>query len=1014
MKTSAHQIATQQLLNLNLFLSRHYGIEGEITPLAGELDLNFKLLTAEGTTYLLKLYAPDREGDFIDFQAALLEYINSQAVDFSPPKLIKTQQGAATALYIDSEGQKRKVQLLSWIAGHLWNHFWPQTLNLHKDLGVLCGQHTSALKEFNHDYAKRTFDWDIANALWTKNHLKLFNSEEQQLISKHLTQFEQLQGEYDTLQKSIVHNDANDFNIILSEDLFASAVNGLIDFGDAVYTQIINDLAVCCTYGIMGYEDPLEAAIPIVSGYHQACPIEEKALKYLYLCIALRLIISVTKSKLNRLEAPDNTYLQISDKAAWELLKKWSQVNSEFAYYRFREACELNPHPQNTSFTQWAKKQELGFKTLFPSLNKDKVHPLDLSLSSTWLCHESDFNNLDWFDFQLAQLQKANPHSLIGGGYLEVRPLYTSADYDKMGNDGPESRCMHLGVDFWVPAQTPVHAIFSGELVYAFNDEGSKKFGGLVILRHQIEECEFYTLYGHLSLESITQLTPGDFINQGSKIGVIGNSKENGHWSPHLHFQILLSLLDYGTAIPGVAFYNEKKVWRSLCPDPNLFFKSEALKGQGVLDREQLRRLRAENLGRSLSLQYKEPLHIVRGSGAYLIDHTGKKYLDTVNNVAHVGHEHPRVVKAGQQQMAILNTNSRYLHKGITALATQLKLKLPKALSVLHFVNSGSEANELALRMVQAATGSSEILVSQSGYHGNTKACVAISSYKFEGKGGSGPSDHVHVFPMPDLFRGKYRSTRATQKYIDEVEYLLQDIEKNKKKLGGFIIEPILSCGGQIELPQGFLKKVYSLVHSAGGLCISDEVQTGCGRMGATYWGFQLYDVIPDIVTIGKPLGNGHPVAAVACTEEVALKFANGMEYFNTFGGNPVSCAIASEVLQVVEEEKLQQNALETGNYLKNKLSQLAQSHPIIGDVRGQGLFLGFELVTQDLKPLATHASHLVNRMKTKGILMSTDGPDHNVIKIKPPLVFSKEHADFFIETLSQILSERTFHTLLS
>ncbi len=173
MKTSAHQIATQQLLNLNLFLSRHYGIEGEITPLAGELDLNFKLLTAEGTTYLLKLYAPDREGDFIDFQAALLEYINSQAVDFSPPKLIKTQQGAATALYIDSEGQKRKVQLLSWIAGHLWNHFWPQTLNLHKDLGVLCGQHTSALKEFNHDYAKRTFDWDIANVLWTKNHLKL-------------------------------------------------------------------------------------------------------------------------------------------------------------------------------------------------------------------------------------------------------------------------------------------------------------------------------------------------------------------------------------------------------------------------------------------------------------------------------------------------------------------------------------------------------------------------------------------------------------------------------------------------------------------------------------------------------------------------------------------------------------------------------------------------------------------------------------------------------------------------
>lgn len=1012
MNTSANFKANKQFHNLNLFLSKHYGIVGEMTPLAGELDLNFKLQTAKGTSYLLKIYALDREALFIEFQAAILEHLNQRATDFSPPQLIKTQKGESTVGYIDPEGQERKVQLLSWISGHCWNQLWPQTLNLHNDLGLLCGQHTSALKEFNHDYAIRTFDWDIANALWTKNYLSLFNSEEQQLISKHLTQFEQMQREYDTLQKSIVHNDANDFNIIVSEDPFEPKVKGLIDFGDAVYTQIINDLAICCTYGIMGYEDPLEAAIPIVSGYHQACPIEEDALRYLYLCIGLRLIISVTKSRINSLDAPDNTYLQISDKAAWELLNKWSQINSEFAHYRFREACDLDPHPHHTLFVQWAKTQQVSLKALFPSLNKDKIYPLDLSLSSTWLGHESDFNNLDWFDYQLSQLQKANPDYLLGGGYLEVRPLYTSTAYDKIGNNGPESRCMHLGVDFWVPAQTPVHAIFSGEVIYAFNDEGPKNFGGFIVLKHQIEGFEFYTLYGHLSVESIAQLTPGDILSQGTKIGTIGNAKENGHWSPHLHFQILLSLLDYTIDIPGVAFYKEKKIWNALCPDPNLIFKSEALKSKKTSEATLLSHLRKQDLGRSLSLQYIEPLHIVRGSGVYLIDANGKKYLDTVNNVAHVGHEHPRVVKAGQQQMAILNTNSRYLHSGITQLATQLKSKLPKSLSVLHFVNSGSEANELALRMMQAATGSAEILVSQSGYHGNTKACVAISSYKFDGKGGFGPPDHVHVFPRPDLYRGKYRGAGATQKYIDEVESLLNELNKHKKKLGGLIIEPILSCGGQTELPPSFLKSIYALVRSAGGLCISDEVQTGCGRMGKTYWGFQLYDVIPDIVTIGKPLGNGHPVAAVACTEEVALKFANGMEYFNTFGGNPVSCSIASEVLQVVEDEKLQKNALQIGDYLKNRLYLLAQRHPIIGDVRGQGLFLGFELVTKDLAPLEKQADYLVNRMKTKGILMSTDGPDHNVIKIKPPIIFSKADADFLIDTLDQILAERAFDLL--
>ncbi|NNG10195.1 MAG: aminotransferase class III-fold pyridoxal phosphate-dependent enzyme, partial [Arenibacter sp.] len=239
-----------------------------------------------------------------------------------------------------------------------------------------------------------------------------------------------------------------------------------------------------------------------------------------------------------------------------------------------------------------------------------------------------------------------------------------------------------------------------------------------------------------------------------------------------------------------------------------------------------------------------------------------------------------------------------------------------------------------------------------------------------------------------------------------EVKKQINNIHAKGRGVGGFIIEPIISCGGQIELPEGFLAAAYDYVREAGGLCISDEVQVGCGRMGKTFWGFQLHKVVPDIVTIGKPLGNGHPLAAVVCTPEVAKKFANGMEYFNTFGGNPVSCAIGTEVLRVVKREKLQAHALAVGNYLKKELVSLASEFPIIGDVRGQGLFLGIELVNDKMEPLAEQTGYLANRIKEHGILMSTDGPDHNVLKIKPPMVFSHENAEELIFYLRKILAE--------
>ncbi|MEQ6123107.1 aminotransferase class III-fold pyridoxal phosphate-dependent enzyme [Pseudotenacibaculum sp. MALMAid0570] len=987
-----------------------YNIQGSISELPGDVDFNFRVKTEDTDGYILKISRPDEDDNYLDFQQKILHHLESYPKIIAP-KTIKNNNGEGISEYKDKQGKTRKVRLLTWIPGRLWSSVNPHSNNLRLSLGRECGKLTNALQNFDHKEAHRTFEWDVAQSLWTKDHLDVFDSEKKKIIAHFQLLFENQQPSYQKLRKSVVHNDANDNNVLVSSDLMTPTVTAAIDYGDAVYTQTINDLAIACAYAIMQHNDPLEASLAIVKGYHETYPLQETELAHLYASIAMRLVISVTKSAISKIKEPDNKYLLISEKPAWDVLTKWYQINQDFAHYSFREACGFSAHPNEEKFKNWSSQQEFSLVELFPTIQRKEVHLLDLSVSSKWIGHRNDFNNLDLFQFKIEQLQHEHPNKIIAGGYLEPRPIYTSTSYDKIGNYGRESRTVHLGVDFWLPANTPVHALLDGEVVVAVNDKGNKEYGGLVILQHQINDFKFYTLYGHNTVESALKHKPGDLIKKGEMISELGNYPENGNWAPHLHFQIMLSLLDYTDDFPGVTYPNQIDVWKSLCVDPNLLFKLEHLTPPQFTPNKKLISYRKQHLGKSLSLQYKVPIKMVRGDGVWLIDQQGKKYLDTVNNVAHVGHEHPSVVKAGQQQMALLNTNSRYLHENINELAQELIETLPPELNVLHFVNSGSEANELAIRMVKAVTGQKDIIASEVGYHGNSNMCIDISSYKFDGKGGNGAPEYTHIFPLPDAYRGKYRGKDAGIYYAKEVQKCIDEIQQKGRGVGALILESIISCGGQIELPEGFLQEVYKQIRNAGGLCIADEVQVGCGRVGKAFWGFQLHNVVPDIVTIGKPLGNGHPIAAVACTQKVADAFANGMEYFNTFGGNPVSCAIATEVLRTVKREKLQENASEVGEYLKSELQKLKQKFTIIGDVRGQGLFLGIELVDKQMNPLAEQTSHLANRMKEHGILMSIDGPDHNVLKIKPPLVFSKENAEDLITYLQKILQENFMKT---
>lgn len=415
---------------------------------------------------------------------------------------------------------------------------------------------------------------------------------------------------------------------------------------------------------------------------------------------------------------------------------------------------------------------------------------------------------------------------------------------------------------------------------------------------------------------------------------------------------------------------------------------------------------RQQHLGGSI-LFYQDPVHIVKGKGTWLYDKQGNRYLDCYNNVASVGHCHPRVTEALTTQASLLNTHTRYLHENVVNYAEHLASTMPGDLEVCLFTCSGTEANELAMRIARAVSENNGAIVLENSYHGNSTLINELST-------GAYPKEmqpnYVATVEPPNTYRGSFRAGEPDvgTKYAAQMDGAIEQLNHAGQGVAAFMCDSIFDTQGTLEAPQDYFKLSYEKVRAAGGLCIADEVQAGFGRTGDHMWGFENYDVVPDIVTLGKPMGAGHPVAAVVTTHAIAKKFSESAFYFNTFGGNPVSTAVAETVLSVIEEEKLQQNAQEVGAYLKNKLKALAEKHALIGDVRGRGLFLGVELVSNrdTLEPATMKARTIAEKMKDEGILMGATGHFGNCLKIRPPMVFSKENGDFLVEKLDKLLIE--------
>jgi 4-aminobutyrate aminotransferase-like enzyme/Ser/Thr protein kinase RdoA (MazF antagonist) len=993
-----------------------YGLECSAHSLPGEYDDNFHLIAKDSAGYTLKVMHPAREESFVGMQCGALSHLAKQASHLPLPRVIAARSGQPYSRFAIDNGATRLVWLLTFIEGTTLADAKPRSPELLASLGEWLAEIDHALLDFSHPAAQRDLKWDVSRSLSAREYVSYIgDSGRRALAQQFLKLFEaEAVPKFTQLRRSVIYGDANDHNVLVSAPWpQPRRVVSLIDFGDMHEGYTVAEPAIAAAYAILGQEHPIPAACSVLAGYHKKFPLNESEIGAFYPFLCARLAVSVINSAHRVSLVREDPYVTVSEPLAWEALERLARIHPRLAHYTFRDACALAPVPQAKKTLHWLTQNSPAAASVIPKdLRGGDCVVLDLSVGSPLLTADPRNSSESLMTPKLQSLLRESNASVAVGRYNEARPVYTSALFAGGANPTGERRTVHLGIDLFVDPGTPVSSPFDAA-VHAFADNGAPlDYGPVVILKHLADDgLEFFTLYGHLSRESLSPLHVGDRITRGQVFARVGTAEENGGWTPHLHFQIILDLLDQGTNFPGVAFPSQRDVFTSISPDPNLILGIPEPRFPAV-ERSVAATLetRKNLLGPNLSISYAQPLRIVRGWRQYLYDDTGRAYLDVYNNVPLVGHSHPRVVEAAQRQLAVLNTNTRYLHENIVRYAERLTALVPPPLRVCYFLNSGSEANELALRMARAHTHREDIIVLEHAYHGNTTTLIDISPYKFTGPGGAGQKPWVHVAALPDDYRGPHRRGEADlgKKYAAHVVEILQKLKSSGRATEAYIAETLPSVAGQIVFPSNYLAEVYRHVRAAGGVCIADEVQVGFGRLGTHFWGFEAQQVVPDILVLGKPIGNGFPLAAVITTPEIAASFNNGMEFFSTFGGNPVACAVGLAVLDILRDEDLQQNALRVGTRWLANLRDLQSSYPLIGDVRGSGLFLGLDLVNDPLSraPATNQAAYIVNRLRERGILAGTDGPHHNVIKLRPPLIFCDSDATHFVATLADILQE--------
>ena len=987
-------------------LRRHWALSAEIARLDAEYDANFRV-DASDESFVLKVMRQGCDPDFVRMQIAAIEHLRTADPAIPVPGIVPDVNGGKFVEFTGHQGFPRIAWMQVWMPGLRLADFKPRSGGLHFALGRMAGRIANGLRGFDHPLLRRIFKWNPLQASWIKaQYPSVADPQRRDLVHSILAGYHAAAEVLETLPTQAIHNDLNDCNVLVAPTLNGPpAIGGVLDFGDMCRAPRICELANAAAYAVLGQPDPDRVLGAMISGFHSASPLTATEIDLLWPLLCMRLAVSVVNSTLMARCKPDDPYVTISQAPAWEFLES-NRVDPTLLRARLRVACGLAVVEDAPDIRAWLDGRR---GTFAPILGRRLSGAPILSLAVGECPVPADPFHLT--DAEAACLASDDGAGFRIGRYGEPRLIYTGRSFRKGDLKTSERRTVHLGVDVFASSGTPVAAPCDGWVQRVENRTVKLDYGGVVVLCHECAAGSFFTLYGHLDPECVDRLVPGSRIAAGIAFARLGNAAQSGGWQPHLHFQLAMAIDGIDGDWPGVADPDDLELWKSLCPNPAALLNLPD-KGTGcsVPEKARIRAHRAARFGANLSLSYRDPAMFLRGWRHYLFDEYGRTYLDAYNNVPHAGHAHPRIQSVAAEQLGLLNSNTRYLHPAQTEFAEALLARFPAQFSTCYFVNSGTEANELAIRLARSHTGGCDMIALDHGYHGNSTGTVSLSAYKFNAPGGPGQPDWVHLVDLPDDYRGTFRrdDPERGRKFAARADQAIRVIAGRGRKLAGFIAETFPSVAGQIVPPPGFLPAIYENIRASGGVCIADEVQTGLGRLGDHFFGFEQQRAVPDIVVLGKPLGNGFPVGAVVTTREIAESFARGPEFFSTFGGSTLSCRVGKTLLDIIREEGLQENAVATGRRLFAGLRELESRHAVVGDVRGMGLFAGVDLVDDPERrtPATEVAAHVRERLREQRILIGCEGPADNVLKIRPPLTIEVEDVDFLVQTLDQVLSE--------
>lgn len=994
---------------------RHFGLKGLKGKLASERDQNFHF-GPEGEGAVLKIVNAAEPEDAIRFQVAMIRHVKEADPDLAVPLVRLSKSGEALPVIEDGKGGHHLIRAVDYLEGAPFAEA-AKTPELLASFGAFLGRLDRALQSFGHVGAHRDLDWDLRKAGRSRARLAAIGDPAAREICDYfITRFEtEIEPRLAKLRASVIHNDANDWNVLVSAD--GKAIAGLIDFGDALHTALVCEMAVAAAYAILDAEDPLGALSHMLAAYHHEMPLQPEEIDLLFDLVAMRLVTSVTISAERAPRITDNPYLNISERPAWDMLRRLRRIDPFIAKAILRQACGFEVAPGAAKAANWLARNRKSLSPIWGRpLSNHRVLQVPFGDAAHPLVKAAAAMDVKACELAWQALRKSENAELGIGPWGEKRAVYAGEMFQSKLIDKVR-RTRHLGLDIFADAGTLVFTPLAGRVASVEIEREPLGYGCVVLIEHEPEPgITFSSLWGHLSHETAKHLKNGQTLAAGEKIGTLGAAHENGGWLPHLHLQLVAYSTDDIGPIPGVGEEAYLDVWSKLYPPAYDFagltpeiFQREGKAGDEIVA------LRRKTLLPNLSISFRKPLKMVRGEGVWLIADDGRAYLDCFNNVAHLGHTHPEIVEVIARESSRLNTNTRYLHDNMVDYAEKLGATLPGDLKVASFVCTGSEANDLMLRMARAKTGEKDMVVVDWAYHGHVAELIDISPYKYKRAGGAGRPSHVWEAQLPDTYRApaEWPIEEHGKRFAESVARQVEAIRKAGKKPAAFIAESIPSCAGQIFFPPHYLEEAYRIIREAGGICVADEVQVGFGRVGTHMWAFETQGVIPDVVTMGKPIGNGHPLAALVTTPDIAKAFNNGMEYFNTFGGNPVSCAIGLKVLEIIERDRLRDNAKAIGDYLMARFRDMQKRYEVIGDVRGMGLFLGLDLVTdRATKAYATDfANRVVNLAREEGVLIGTDGPYDNVVKMRPAMIFTRREADLLCDVLDQAFARASAET---